>query len=397
MSDMEMVNTNKRSAENLIYDCDRVDFYDPESIRGYGSRILDEIKRKIDNFVDSEVVNDEEEFDTSKQAEIKSLDISKRIAENDKIKEEEDKKIRTLNSNFIMKGINALFKIEDRMEHKSKTYGEIYHEYVEEADKLTEEVARKRDNNIISYAKTRDLIEQLEDDLSYLKRLIQVGREDKEDFINNVINEMKSNENIDETNIYSLKVLEKSVEMFEGVLIDLEECLEIQRSQNEQLRLSNINTMHLVSRQDALIRRHFSVIRGQGLLMTRSRRQTDEVNQMEFIGEVVNESMRNSSKSILSNAKRLCKLNRESFIKDATVKAVHSDIMECQRLNEESDRLYLENIKRRRDSLKLLSDDLKRTNSQNENKNNSEDNRFIQTTSHGYLLDDVGYQKLKRR
>lgn len=397
MSDMEMVNTNKRSAENLIYDCDRVDFYDPESIRGYGSRILDEIKRKIDNFVDSEVVNDEEEFDTSKQAEIKSLDISKRIAENDKIKEEEDKKIRTLNSNFIMKGINALFKIEDRMEHKSKTYGEIYHEYVEEADKLTEEVARKRDNNIISYAKTRDLIEQLEDDLSYLERLIQVGREDKEDFINNVINEMKSNENIDETNIYSLKVLEKSVEMFEGVLIDLEECLEIQRSQNEQLRLSNINTMHLVSRQDALIRRHFSVIRGQGLLMTRSRRQTDEVNQMEFIGEVVNESMRNSSKSILSNAKRLCKLNRESFIKDATVKAVHSDIMECQRLNEESDRLYLENIKRRRDSLKLLSDDLKRTNSQNENKNNSEDNRFIQTTSHGYLLDDVGYQKLKRR
>ena len=116
MSDMEMVNTNKRSTENLIYDCDRVDFYDPESIRGYGSRILDEIKRKIDNFVDSEVVNDEEEFDTSKQAEIKSLDISKRIAENDKIKEEEDKKIRTLNSNFIMKGINALFKIEDRME-----------------------------------------------------------------------------------------------------------------------------------------------------------------------------------------------------------------------------------------------------------------------------------------
>lgn len=43
---MEMVNTNKRSTENLIYDCDRVDFYDPESIRGYGSRILDENKTK---------------------------------------------------------------------------------------------------------------------------------------------------------------------------------------------------------------------------------------------------------------------------------------------------------------------------------------------------------------
>lgn len=103
MSDIDIFNGNNEFK--------RVNFYDPTTIMNYGKSVLEKIDRLKDDF---STMDDDYEIDFDMNEKIKKIDFFETVEENEKRKKEAEKRKKTLNKNFLMKGINSLFKIEKK-------------------------------------------------------------------------------------------------------------------------------------------------------------------------------------------------------------------------------------------------------------------------------------------
>ena len=117
----------------------------------------------------------------------------------------------------------------------------------------------------------------------------------------------------------------------------------------------NRGTMEVVTRQDAFIRRYMSTVRGQGALIISTKRQKDDVDQLDGIKKAINSSIENSAKQISDNIERINKLTCENFIEDKTFKTINDMLKKGVELIESSDMRHSEMLDRRSKTLDLIS------------------------------------------
>ena len=382
MSDIDIFNGNNEFK--------RVNFYDPTTIMNYGKSVLEKIDRLKDDF---STMDDEYEIDFAMKEKIKKIDFFETVKENEKRKKEVEKRKKTLNKNFLMKGINSLFKIEEKMESNVKTYGDLYRSFIENIDSMSYDIEQRRDANIKNVDKTKQFIAIFKQYTQELEEVINIGYEDIDLFDKEVIQKLDENDNnLNSTNLKSLKT---NIEFFKSVLVELKECLASYQNEILEFEMENRGTMEVVFRQDALIRRYVSILRGQGALTVNIQRQKDDIDQLDGIKKAINSSIENSAKQITDNIERINTLTCENFIEDKTFKTINDMLKKGVELIENSDLRHSEMLDRRSKTLDSISANMKKF---------SESVAKFATPSvtsapmiEASSNDEIGYQKKKQK
>lgn len=382
MSDIDIFNGNNEFK--------RVNFYDPTTIMNYGKSVLEKIDRLKDDF---STMDDEYEIDFAMNEKIKKIDFFETVEENEKRKKEAEKRKKTLNKNFLMKGINSLFKIEEKMESNVKTYGDLYRGFIENIDSISYDIEQRRDANIKNVDKTKQFIAIFKQYTQELEEVINIGYEDIDLFDKEVIQKLDENDNnLNSTNLKSLKT---NIEFFKSVLVELKECLASYQNEILEFEMVNRGTMEVVFRQDAFIRRYMSTVRGQGALIVNTKRQKDDVDQLDGIKKAINSSIENSAKQITDNIERINTLTCENFIEDKTFKTINDMLKKGVELIENSDLRHSEMLDRRSKTLDSISANMKKF---------SESVAKFATPSvtsapmiEASSNDEIGYQKKKQK
>lgn len=349
MSDIKIFSTNNLQESNN----GRVNLNDPSTIMNYGNYVLKKIDELKDNY---STMDDDYEIDSDMQEKIKNIDFFKRVEENEKTKKEEERKKKSLNSNFLMKGINNLFRIEERMESNVKTYGDLYREFVDNVDAISFDIEKRKESNVISVDRTKEFLNIFRQYVSELEELINLGYEDKTKFEES-LNKMEIEDNVDPS---FLNTLRGNVQFFESVLVELKECLVNYQNEITEFEIMNRGTMEVVFRQDAFIRRYMSSVRGQGALIIGSKRQKDDVDQLTGIKAIINNTIKNNAKQITDNIERINKLTCENFIEDSTFKTVNTMLQKGVELIINSDKQHKERLQKRNQTLDLMAGNMQK-------------------------------------
>ena len=382
MSDIDIFNGNNEFK--------RVNFYDPTTIMNYGKSVLEKIDRLKDDF---STMDDDYEIDFDMNEKIKKIDFFETVEENEKRKKEAEKRKKTLNKNFLMKGINSLFKIEEKMESNVKTYGDLYRGFIENIDSISYDIEQRRDANIKNVDKTKQFIAIFKQYTQELEEIINIGYEDIDLFDKEVIQKLDENgNNLNSTNLKSLKT---NIEFFKSVLVELKECLASYQNEILEFEMVNRGTMEVVFRQDAFIRRYMSTVRGQGALIVNTKRQKDDVDQLAGIKKAINSSIENSAKQITDNIERINTLTCENFIEDKTFKTINDMLKKGVELIENSDLRHSEMLDRRSKTLDSISANMKKY-------SESVAKFATPTVTSAPMIeassnDEIGYQKKKQK
>ena len=382
MSDIDIFNGNNEFK--------RVNFYDPTTIMNYGKSVLEKIDRLKDDF---STMDDDYEIDFDMNEKIKKIDFFETVEENEKRKKEAEKRKKTLNKNFLMKGINSLFKIEEKMESNVKTYGDLYRGFIENIDSISYDIEQRRDANIKNVDKTKQFIAIFKQYTQELEEVINIGYEDIDLFDKEVIQKLDENgNNLNSTNLKSLKT---NIEFFKSVLVELKECLASYQNEILEFEMVNRGTMEVVFRQDAFIRRYMSTVRGQGALIVNTKRQKDDVDQLAGIKKAINSSIENSAKQITDNIERINTLTCENFIEDKTFKTINDMLKKGVELIENSDLRHSEMLDRRSKTLDSISANMKKY-------SESVAKFATPTVTSAPMIeassnDEIGYQKKKQK
>ena len=385
MSEIEIFN-GKNSNDKF----ERVNLYDPTTIMNYGKSVLEKIDRLKDDF---STMDDEYEIDFDMTEKIKKIDFFETVEENEKKKKEAERTKKALNKNFLMKGINSLFKIEEKMQSNVKTYGDLYRSFIENIDSIFYDIAQRRNANIKNVDKTKQFVLVFKQYTQELEEVINIGYEDIESFDKEVIQKLAENDsNLDSTN---LKLLKANIEFFKSVLVELKECLASYQNEILEFEMVNRGTMEVVTRQDAFIRRYMSTVRGQGALIISTKRQKDDVDQLDGIKKAINSSIENSAKQISDNIERINKLTCENFIEDKTFKTINDMLKKGVELIESSDMRHSEMLDRRSKTLDLISANMQKYSDSIARFSNPNLKSTPMIESSVNNFDEAGYQKKK--
>lgn len=331
----------------------RVNFYDPSTIMNYGSDILKKIDELKDNY---STMDDDYEIDANMQEKIKKIDFFKRVEENEKIKKEEEKRKKALNSNLLMKGINSIFKIEEKMGSNAKTYGDLYREFVDNINSITDDIEARKNANITNVDRTKAFLSLFKKYVMELEELINIGYEDVNSFNNEVLPNLENN-GTDKRTIDSLKA---NVQFFNNVLVELKECLVNYKNEITEFEIVNRGTMEIVFRQESFIKRYMSSVRGQGSLIIEAKRQKDDADQLTGIKSIINDTLENNAKQISDNIERINSLSCENFIEDKTFKSVNSMLGKCVDLIVSTDQNKQTIMEKRKKQLEEMSSNMKK-------------------------------------
>lgn len=386
MSEIEIFN-GKNSNDKF----ERVNLYDPTTIMNYGKSVLEKIDRLKDDF---STMDDEYEIDFDMTEKIKKIDFFETVEENEKKKKETERTKKALNKNFLMKGINSLFKIEEKMQSNVKTYGDLYRGFIENIDSISYDIEQRRDANIKNVDKTKQFVLIFKQYTQELEEVINIGYEDIESFDKEVIQKLDE----DDTNLNSanLKSLKNNVEFFKSVLVELKECLASYQNEILEFEMVNRGTMEVVFRQDAFIRRYMSTVRGQGALIISTKRQKDDVDQLDGIKKAINSSIENSAKQISDNIERINKLTCENFIEDKTFKTINDMLKKGVELIESSDMRHSEMLDRRSKTLDLISANMQKYSDSIARFSNPNLKSTPMIESSVNNFEETGYQKKKK-
>ena len=385
MSEIEIFN-GKNSNDKF----ERVNLYDPTTIMNYGKSVLEKIDRLKDDF---STMDDEYEIDFDMTEKIKKIDFFETVEENEKKKKEAERTKKALNKNLLMKGINSLFKIEEKMQSNVKTYGDLYRSFIENIDSISYDIAQRRNANIKNVDKTKQFVLVFKQYTQELEEVINIGYEDIESFDKEVIQKLAENDsNLDSTN---LKLLKANIEFFKSVLVELKECLASYQNEILEFEMVNRGTMEVVTRQDAFIRRYMSTVRGQGALIISTKRQKDDVDQLDGIKKAINSSIENSAKQISDNIERINKLTCENFIEDKTFKTINDMLKKGVELIESSDMRHSEMLDRRSKTLDLISANMQKYSDSIARFSNPNLKSTPMIESSVNSFDEAGYQKKK--
>ena len=292
-----------------------------------------------------------------------------------------------------MKGINSLFKIEEKMQSNVKTYGDLYRSFIENIDSISYDIAQRRNANIKNVDKTKQFVLVFKQYTQELEEVINIGYEDIESFDKEVIQKLGENDsNLDSNN---LKLLKANIEFFKSVLVELKECLASYQNEILEFEMVNRGTMEVVTRQDAFIRRYMSTVRGQGALIISTKRQKDDVDQLDGIKKAINSSIENSAKQISDNIERINKLTCENFIEDKTFKTINDMLKKGVELIESSDMRHSEMLDRRSKTLDLISANMQKYSDSIARFSNPNLKSTPMIESSVNSFDEAGYQKKK--
>ena len=341
------------SFDNETIEYRRVNFYDPTTIMEYASEILTRIDELKDSY---STMDNDYEIDYDMQEKIKNIDFIKRIEENEKIKKEEKKKRELLNSNFLMRGLNSLFNLEEKIESKAKTYGDLYRAFVGNVAYIRSDIVERKNNNIKNVNRTKAFLAVFEKYVSILEEAINVGYQDIEIFESSVIVELEKDEN----NISTLRTLKANIAFFKNVLVQLKECLNTYQSEIGEFEAVNRGSMEVAFEQGAFVRRYMSSVRGQGSLIIETKRQKDDIDQLDGIKKIINSTIEDNARLIASNVERINSLTVENFIEDKTFKTVNTMLQKCVELIVSTDKNREKILEKRSKELDEMSANLKK-------------------------------------
>lgn len=365
------------NGDEIAFKFERVNFEDGNSIIHYGHEVKEaivEIFKKI-----SDQAADYEELALDEET-VKSIEsFSVRL-------EEEDKKAKKQENSITHKGKLFLKKIGIKgidTSIKSPSYKEQYEDYmkkIEETKKIVESVKV----GAIEDAKTRkSLAENLIPFLAILGYIVNVGREDRNKFEEELnakqaeIEQMQMDPTLyDEQKLMDaqndLQVKRQELELFDDRLNTLEKDLIIYKQNRQTFLLQQTNEFHILLAAEAYLTDVVTVLETQASTHIFNKKQERRTAVIDRLTQAGNKALEADAKLLQQNVVAVGKLSLNQGIYSSTAEAISTSLrqsvssyIEARTIKQTqiaADRVALEQINRSLDedlrNLALMSSEL---------------------------------------
>lgn len=304
-------NTTEVSTQNQFA---RVDFDNPSTILNYGQEVIE----KIDNYV-TEATKDIENENVPDYEFYQRVDQLSGFSE--KLDEVEERREKSDNKFFRLTNL-IISKFRKEKGESRLSYNQEYQNYVENVDKIVEDVTFMYDNSRRDFELFNNFIKSIKPYVEVLQDVYSLGIIDKENFEKEVLElEQRYNENptditLKRESIYKRQVLE----------IFTEKLFTIQKSQvsiNQvimQWNTRQINAIKMLTSYQNFLSLDKSIIKLNGTALVGAKKQKEEVTMLQYLMDGVNSALIESSKEqndVIASVNDLTKdgnIRTETFI-----------------------------------------------------------------------------------
>lgn len=323
MENNELVTQNTIKAEMTTQNqFTRVDFNNPSTILSYGSEVIEKIENYVSNAtkdIENESIPDYEFY----QRVDKLSGFQEKLDEVEERREKSDNKMFKL-INFIAS------KIKGEKGESRFSYNQEYNNYVENVDKIVEDVQTLYENSKKDFELFNNFINSIKPYVGILEDVYQVGLIDKENYEKEVVElEQQYNEKPEDVELKRESVYKRQVlDIFDEKLFSIQKS---QVSINQvimQWNTRQINAMKMLTSYQNFLSLDKSIIKLNGTALVGAKKQKEEVNMLQYLMDGVNSALVESSKEQNDVISSVNELTKDGNIKTQTFTQVDQYIQQ---------------------------------------------------------------------
>ena len=328
MSD-EIVKDNEKIDISDIKDEERIDFNHPNTILEYCKEDILTIKKIME---ESSHLMPEDEYDSDVNLRVQKLDINKIMAENTKKKNKVEKRIQRIDNNILLRGVDKLLHIKDKMDDTVMTGSEIKRMYDENIDAVVADMRKDAENMMRNIQTNDDINIKVKPVLDRLRRKIALGYVDKQYFEDNFIVTLEQKQDLSEQENRDLTLARALVAECDKTLSELALGYEtIAQTLYEGQVHNSIDRTSLVG-----LERFFNITVGILKIKSKSIAYTyvakERVQRHKQVFDTFNSVIENSSKDLMETVKTVVKMGEENVLKPEVVQKVDKNLDEITKV-----------------------------------------------------------------